>query len=110
VVAVVAAVIFKEEPVESEAPKRDQWVNASILLNNCFAITNMERHEMTESQIERAKLNNDRFLNQIAPAVATRFGYNRFMAGLEEGVSEAEFREQMFECLHNFLDVVGIAY
>jgi len=98
---------IKEEPAKSSARRRDQWVNASILLNNCFAVSNMERHEITEGQIEKAKVSNDRFLNRIKPGAAMRFSFfNRFMVGLKEDVSEAEFHEQMSEYLRDFLDLV----
>ena len=67
----------------------------------------MERHKITERQIEEAKLSNDRFLNRIKSSAAMRFSYfNRFMVGLEEDVSEAGLREQMKEYLRNFLNVV----
>jgi len=67
----------------------------------------MERHEIAERQIEKAKLSNERFLNRIESSAAVRFSYfNRFMVGLQEDVSEAEFREQMKNYLRNFLNVV----
>jgi hypothetical protein len=98
---------IKEEPATGGVRLRNRWVNASILLNNSFAISNMERHNIMEGQIERAKLNNDRFLNRIKSSVAIQFSYfNRFMVGLEEDVSEARLREQMEEYLGNFLKVV----
>jgi hypothetical protein len=98
---------IKEEPATGGVRLRDRWVNASILLNNSFAISNMERHNMMEGQIERAKLNNYRFLNRIKSSAAIQFSYfNRFMVGLEEDVSEARLREQMEEYLGNFLKVV----
>jgi hypothetical protein len=83
---------IKEEP-SSGVRRRNQWFNASTLLNNSFAISNMERHKITERQIEEAKLSNDRFLNRIKSSAAMRFSYfNRFMVGLEEDVSEAGLR------------------
>jgi hypothetical protein len=98
---------IKEELSRSGAPRRDQWVNASILLNNCFAISNMERHTIIQAQIEKAKSSNARFLNQIKPGAAMGFSYfNRFMVGLKEDVSEAEFSEEMKEYLRSFLDIV----
>ena len=99
---------IKEEPSKTKMHERDQWINASILLNNCFAISNMERHEMPQSQIEKVKSNNSRFLNQIKPTAAKQFDYfNKFMVGLKEDISEAEFRKQMTEYLGNFLNLVG---
>jgi hypothetical protein len=98
---------IKEEPATNGLRRRDRWVDASILLNNSFAISNMERHNMTEGRIEKAKLSNDRFLNRIKSSAATQFSYfNRFMVGLEEDVSEIELREQMKEYLNNLLKVV----
>ena len=98
---------IKEDPARSGARRRDQWINASILLNNSFAISNMERHTIVERQIEKAELINLRFLNRIKPSAAMQFGYfNKFMVSLKEDISEAEFREHMKEYLRNILDVV----
>jgi len=98
---------IKEEPARSGARRKDQWINASMLLNNSFAISNMKRHRIAEGWIEKAKLSNDRFLNQIKPSAAMQFSYfNKFMIALREDISEAEFREQMRGYLRNFLDVV----
>jgi len=98
---------IKEEPAKSGVRRRDQWVNASILLNNSFAISNMERHGIAEGQIGKAKLGNDRFLSRIETSAAKQFGYfNRFMVGLEEDISGTRFREQMNGYLRSFLNVV----
>ncbi|TLN07182.1 hypothetical protein FDZ71_10825 [bacterium] len=98
---------IKEEPANSGAHRRDRWINTSILLNNSFAISNMERHEIAEEQIIKAKTSNQRFLNRIKPGAAIRFGYfNEFMVNLKEDISEVEFREQMKEYLRSFLVVV----
>jgi len=98
---------IKEEHATSGVRRRDQWFNASTFLNNSFAVSNMERHKITERQIEEAKLSNDRFLNRIKSSAAMRFSYfNRFMVRLEEDVSEAELRVQMKDYLRNFLSVV----
>ena len=99
---------IKEDPARSGARRRDQWINASILLNNSFAISNMERHEIVEGQVEKAKLSNDRFLKRIKPSAAMQFSYfNKFMVNLKEDISEAEFREHMKEYLRSFFDLVN---
>ena len=99
---------IKEEPARSGARRRDQWINASILLNNSFAVSNMERHKIAERLIEKAKMSNQRFLSRIKASAAGRFSYfNAFMVSLKEDISESEFREQMKEYLQSFLDVVG---
>jgi hypothetical protein len=100
---------IKEEPARSGMSRKDQWINASILLNNSFAISNMERHEVGGGQIEKARLGNVRFLNRIRSSAAIRFDYfNRFMVSLKEDVSEARFREQMEEYLRNLLSLIDI--
>jgi hypothetical protein len=64
----------------------------------------MERHRIVRQQIEKARMSNDRFLNRITPATAMKFNYfNKFMVGLNESISQTEFREQMMEYLGNFL-------
>jgi hypothetical protein len=98
---------IKETPSRSDSRRRDQWLNASMLLNNCFAVSNMERHKIAEGQIEKARLSNAKFLKEIKPSAAMRFSYfNRTMVGLKEDISEDEFREQMSEYLRSFLDLV----
>jgi hypothetical protein len=100
---------IKERSATSGMSRKDQWINASILLNNSFAISNMERHKAAGEQIEKARLSNVRFLNRIRPTAAIRFDYfNRFMVSLKEDVSEAGFREQMEEYLRNILSLVDI--
>jgi hypothetical protein len=69
----------------------------------------MERHKITERQIEKARQNNGRFLNRIRSSAAIRFDYfNRFMVSLKEDVSEAGLREQLKEYLRNLLSLVDI--
>jgi len=100
---------IKEEPATSGMGRKDQWINASILLNNSFAISNMERHKVAGGQIEKARLSNVRFLNRIRSSAAIRFDYfNRFMVSLKEDVSEAGLREQLKEYLRNLLSLVDM--
>jgi hypothetical protein len=96
----------KEEPVKTEMEKRDRWINAGIMLNNSFAISNMQRHDIKEGD-HRAEFKNARFLNQINPQAATEFAYfNDFMIGLKEHVTESEFKQEMKEYLERFYEVV----
>lgn len=100
---------IKEEPATSGMSRKDQWINASILLNNSFAISNMERHNVAGGQIEEARLRNGRFLKRIRSSAAIRFDYfNRFMVSLKEDVSKARLREQLKEYLRNLLSLVDL--
>jgi hypothetical protein len=101
---------IKEEPVRSRLHRRDQWINASILLNNSFAISNMERHRMAERWVEKARSINELLLNRVKPSAAIRFSYfNKFMVSLREEISENDFREEMTEYLQNLLALVDDA-
>jgi hypothetical protein len=97
---------IKEDPVKTSAARRDQWVNGAMMLSNCFALSNMQRHSIGDNKL-RAKSKNDTFLRRINPQVAEKFRYfNDFMVGLREQVTDTEFIEEMEEYLENFFEVV----
>jgi hypothetical protein len=97
---------IKEEPVKTGADKRGRWVNAGIMLNNSFALSNMQRHNLDDHN-QKAKLKSDAFLNRINREAAKEFSYfNDFMVGLKEQVAEAEFQQEMKEYLTRFYQVV----
>lgn len=97
---------IREEPVESNSSPRGAWLNAGILLNNCFAVSNIQRRKV-ESFYEKAESLNNRFLMKIDPRARRSFGYfNHFMVNLKERVAEEEFLNQMNEYLERFWDVI----
>ena len=97
---------IKEEPVKTDVNKRDRWTNAAIMLNNSFALSNMQRHNINDHD-QRAKLKSDTFLSSINREAAKEFSYfNDFMVGLKEQVPEAEFQQEMREYLARFFQVV----
>jgi len=97
---------IKDKPARTGVSKRDRWVNAAIMLNNSFALSNMQRHSINDHE-KRAKSKNDAFLNLINQEAAKQFSYfNDFMVGLKEQVTEAEFRQEMEEYLTHFFQVV----
>jgi len=97
---------IKDEPVRMGASKRDRWVNAAIMLNNSFALSNMLRHRIDDHE-KRAKSKSDAFLTLINQEAAKQFSYfNDFMVGLKEQVSEVEFQHEMEEYLTHFFQVV----
>lgn len=99
---------IRDEPVKTGMVRKDQWVNASIMLNNCFAISNMQRHAI-EDRDEKAKMRNETFMRRINPVAAESFSYfNAFMVNLKERVSDAEFQREMEEYLSRFLAVVEV--
>ncbi len=97
---------IREEPVKSNSSRKDAWLNAGILLNNCFAVSNIQRRKV-ESFYEKAESLNSRFLVKIDPRARRSFSYfNHFMVNLKERVADEEFRNQMNEYLERFWDVI----
>ena len=97
---------IKEEPVKTSAAQRDRWVNGAMMLSNCFALSNMQRHSIGDYKL-RAKSKSDTFLRRINPESAQKFGYfNNFMVGLKDQVTDTEFIEEMEEYLERFFEVI----
>ena len=97
---------IKEEPVNSGSRQKNAWANAGILLNNCFAVSNIQRRKVS-TVYEKAKSVNEKFLLRITPSAANNFRYfNRFMVNLKEDVSEQGFKEELQQYLGRFWDVV----
>src|SRR5438128_7855040 len=77
----------KDEPVESGDPKRDRWVNASIMVHNARAIGQMTRHSIEDTGGKAAK-SNKRFLSRMPPVVASQFQYFRdLLVNLKENMT-----------------------
>jgi hypothetical protein len=96
---------LKDEPVRSDDVERSRWMNASIMLNNTFALSNMERHGIPDRGNRASKLN-DSFLARIAPQAAQRFDYfHKLMVSLKEEISETEFKDLLGEYSANFLTI-----
>jgi hypothetical protein len=97
---------IKDVPVRTGDGTRDRWANAAIMLNNSFALSNMQRHSINDHE-KKAKSKSDSFLTHINHEAAKEFSYfNDFMVGLKEQVTEAEFQQEMKEYLTNFFRVV----
>jgi hypothetical protein len=97
---------IKEEPVKTSAARRDRWLNGAMMLSNCFALSNMQRHSIGDNKL-RAKSKSDTFLRRINPEAAEKFSYfNNFMVGLKEQVTDTEFIEEMEEYLERFFEVI----
>jgi hypothetical protein len=96
----------KDEPAQTSDARKNRWVNAAIMLNNSFAVSNMQRHGIGDHD-QKAKLKNVAFLNRIRPEAAENFSYfNDFMVGLREEVTDAEFKDQMEDYLARFFELI----
>jgi len=95
----------KDEPVESEDPKRDRWVNASIMVHNARAIGQMTRHGIEDTGGKAAD-SNKRFLSQMPPAAASEFRYFQdLMVNLKENMTRDQYRKLLADYLNRFLEV-----
>jgi len=93
---------IKEEPVKLGSKRKESWINAGIFLNNCFAVSNIQRRKV-ESSSEKAKFRNEEFLRKVDPSARSSFSYfNKFMVNLKEDMGENEFGNQLGEYLEQF--------
>lgn len=96
-------------PVNSLDKAKDRWMCAAMMLNNCFAVSNMERHGILDVN-DRARKANQEFLDAVDAKFSTAFDYFKdFMLSLREDVIESEFREQLSEFFRRFVELASIA-
>jgi len=75
--------------------KKDKWLNIGIILNNCFAISNLTRHKIKDTN-NQAENKIQKFLSQINPSTKKEFAYFRnFMENLEENPTEMQFKKDL---------------
>ena len=95
-----------EKPITDKDKIKSKWINASLMLKNSFAISNMQRHEMKDIGGKAGK-RNEEFLLRLPAAASKEFNYfNRFMAGLKEDITNDQFSKQLKEYIERFLVVV----
>jgi hypothetical protein len=98
---------IKTKPVQLKNKKEEKWINLSIMLNNAFAISNIDRHHI-EDVGNRAKNANKLFLSKLDHRLSAKFPYFKtFMTNLEENVSENEFRPQLLEYVNTFIELTA---
>src|SRR6266571_6003279 len=94
----------KDEPVESGDPRRDSWMNASIMVHNARAVGQMTRHGIEDTGGKAAE-SNKRFLSQMPPAVAGQFQYFQdLMVDLKENMTRDQYRKLLADYLNRFLE------
>jgi len=95
----------KDTPVESGDPRRDRWVNSSIMVNNARAIGQMARHGIEDIGGSASK-SNARFLSHVSSNVAEHFDYFRnLMTNLDRNITEEGYRVLLLEYLKRFLQI-----
>jgi len=75
------------------------------MLNNCFAVSNLERHKIKDAGNKVAAANR-KLLDAFGLEVSEEFAYfKNFMVNLKEHITDSEFREQISEYAHRFLEL-----
>jgi len=98
---------IRTSPVRSADKVKKGWMNASIMLNNCFAVSNLERHRIRDVG-NKVTVANQKFLRAFGHEVSEEFAYfKNFMVNLKEEVTDSEFREQISEYAHRFLELTA---
>jgi len=81
---------IKDKPIRSKNVKA-RWLNAGMMLNNCFAVSNMMRHNIKDTD-NRAESTIERFLSQTDNSIKNGFThFENFMVNLKENTTEKEF-------------------
>jgi hypothetical protein len=95
----------KDEPIKSGDPKRDRWVNASIMVHNARAIGQMTRHGIADTG-GKAVDSNKKFLSRMPQTVASQFPYfQNLMINLKENMTRDQYRKLLTDYLNRFLEV-----
>jgi len=85
--------------------KRDKWFNIGIMLNNCFAISNLTRHKIKDID-NRAENKVQKFLSQVNASMKKEFRYFRnLMANLKEDPNETQFKKDLAEYLTRTIEL-----
>jgi uncharacterized protein DUF5781 len=93
------------EPANTGDVQRDRWLNASIMLRNSFALSNMARHGIPDAG-SKARDMNRKFLSRMGPGASEQFEYfYDLMLNLDEKVKEKEYRKLLTEYVGTFVEL-----
>jgi len=95
---------IQDKPIDADNV-RDKWLNVDIMLNNCFAISNLTRHKIKDTD-NKAENKVKKFLSQTDNSMKKEFTYfKNFMINLEDNPSEHEFEKKLTEYLTKVLEL-----
>lgn len=90
---------INDQPVESKDAKKTRWLNVSIMLNNCFALSNLARHNVADI-CGRAEKKAEQFLSHFDDHIKRESAYfKHFMTYLKENITEKEFEKNLAQYL-----------
>jgi ketosteroid isomerase-like protein len=94
---------INEEPIP-QCEMKDRWQNVDIMLTNCFAASNLQRHDVKDSE---AKLERriQSYLSKTDDVMKRQFAYFRgYMTGLEKEVDEEKFKKGLSVYLEHVIE------
>jgi hypothetical protein len=98
----------KDEPVNTGDPKKDNWMNASIMEHNARALAQLQRHGVKDID-DRARLANQKFLAGVPPKMANQYEYfENLLASLRQDLTIENYRTLLADLLKHFLQAVNI--
>jgi len=99
---------INDKPLDSKS-SRAVWLNIGIMLDNCFAISNMHRHNVPDINNE-AENKIQKFLSQADARMQKGFIYFKdFMTDLEENVTEKEFEKNLTDYLSRITELAKVS-
>jgi hypothetical protein len=85
---------INDKPLDEETPK-NVWLNVSIMLNNCFVLSNMIRHGLPDVE-ERAASKVQKFMSQTNDRMNREFwDFKDYMVGLKDDPGKEEFEKSL---------------
>jgi hypothetical protein len=95
----------KDEPVKSNNPVRDGWVNTSMMAKNARAIGQMTRHGIVDRDGEAAN-SNEKFLSELPPEKSMQFEYfKNVLTNLKEDGNKEEYHKFLYDYLRTFVEI-----
>jgi hypothetical protein len=95
---------INDQPSRAKGAKT-VWLNIGTMLDNCFALSNMIRHNVPDPNHE-AENKVQKFLSQTNKKMNETFSYiKNFMINLKENVPEKEFAKNFTEYLTKIVDL-----
>jgi hypothetical protein len=95
---------INDKPVDSRSAKA-VWLNIGIMLDNCFALSNMMRHSVTDIN-NQAENKVQKFLSQTNERMKKEFPYFKdFMMNLKENITEKEFEKNLTDYLIKIIEL-----
>lgn len=97
---------INDKPLDSRSVK-SVWLNIGILVDNCFALSNMIRHGVPDVN-DQAENKAQKFLSQTNSRMKEGFAYLKdFMTNLKENPTEKEFEENLTDYLMKIVELAN---